>query len=130
LIHCRTQRTWLNLGEDSFLDWLQDAEGAWIGILHPHDLLFHCFSNPSDTVGEFVEISRGYAFKGDWLTGVDEWMLCEGDSPKSIDRVDHEFINVLWVEWEEGVAYRKGIGRVMKSAWEGLELEWIDLVLG
>jgi hypothetical protein len=34
------------------------------------------------------------------------------------------------VEWEEGIAYRKAYARVMKSAWEAQELEWIDLILG
>jgi len=42
----------------------------------------------------------------------------------------YEFYHVLWVEWVEGIAYRKGLGRIMRSAWEEQELEWIDLILG
>jgi len=41
-----------------------------------------------------------------------------------------EFYNVLWVEWVDGVAYRKGVGKVWKGAWESLEREDIELVLG
>ncbi|KAH7068952.1 heterokaryon incompatibility protein-domain-containing protein [Paraphoma chrysanthemicola] len=41
-----------------------------------------------------------------------------------------EVVNVLWVEWENGVAYRKAAGLVWKEHWELLELEDIDLVLG
>ncbi len=25
--------------------------------------------------------------------------------------------NVIWIEWEENLAHRKGVGRVLKSAW-------------
>jgi hypothetical protein len=52
------------------------------------------------------------------------------DRPKLPIGEKYEFINVLWIEWEEGIAYRKAYGRVMKSAWEAQELEWIDLTLG
>jgi hypothetical protein len=37
---------------------------------------------------------------------------------------------VLWIEWEDGIAYRKGLGRVFKEAWDRMETEEIDLVLG
>jgi hypothetical protein len=40
------------------------------------------------------------------------------------------FCNVLWVEWENGVAYRKAMGRVERDTWEGLKKEEISLVLG
>ncbi len=42
----------------------------------------------------------------------------------------YEWYNVLWIEWEEEIAYRKGVGRIHKAAWEAQELEWIDVVLG
>ena len=42
----------------------------------------------------------------------------------------YQFYNVLWVEWVDVVAYRKGVGRVMKEVWEGEEREEIDFVLG
>lgn len=31
--------------------------------------------------------------------------------------------NVLWIEWEEGIAYRKDIGMVSKKAWDALKPE-------
>ena len=46
------------------------------------------------------------------------------------ETVSWSFYNVLWVKWEDGVAYRKAMGRVESDAWEGLEKEVIDLVLG
>ncbi|KAH7088961.1 heterokaryon incompatibility protein-domain-containing protein [Paraphoma chrysanthemicola] len=41
-----------------------------------------------------------------------------------------EVINVLWIEWENNIAYRKAVGLVWKENWEQLELDDIDLVLG
>lgn len=38
--------------------------------------------------------------------------------------------NVLWIEWEGDVAYRKGIAAVGKDAWEGLEAEVRTFKLG
>ncbi|KAF2655110.1 HET-domain-containing protein [Lophiostoma macrostomum CBS 122681] len=38
--------------------------------------------------------------------------------------------NVLWIVWEEGVAFRRGIGQVSKQEWDSLELNEVDLVLG
>lgn len=41
-----------------------------------------------------------------------------------------EFHTVLWVEWDNGVAYRQAAGIVASKAWEKLDRQDIDLVLG
>ena len=41
-----------------------------------------------------------------------------------------ERVTVLWVDRKEEVAYRMACGYIDKEAWEGLDLEEIDLVLG
>ncbi|KAF1990198.1 hypothetical protein K402DRAFT_401651 [Aulographum hederae CBS 113979] len=41
-----------------------------------------------------------------------------------------EVYNVMWIEWEEGVAYRRGLGQMFKESWESLDLEEIDVTLG
>jgi hypothetical protein len=41
-----------------------------------------------------------------------------------------EFYYVLWVGWENGVAHRKGLGRVLKDAWNREKTDEIDLILG
>jgi hypothetical protein len=41
-----------------------------------------------------------------------------------------ERINVLWVKWEQGIAYRVASGFVNEEDWKRLELKEIDLVLG
>lgn len=42
----------------------------------------------------------------------------------------YKFYNVLWIEWEDGIAYRKALGRVFKEAWDRQDLEETDIVLG
>lgn len=77
---------------------------------------------------ELVAISAAYAYEGYGASVIDEWYAAE--RPKGSVLEKYEYYNVLWVEWKDGIAYRKALGRVMKSAWEAQELEWIDLVLG
>ncbi|EEU37365.1 uncharacterized protein NECHADRAFT_86295 [Fusarium vanettenii 77-13-4] len=43
---------------------------------------------------------------------------------------DYDFVNILWVEWSDGIAYRKGLGRIFQHVWENQPLEDIELILG
>lgn len=45
-------------------------------------------------------------------------------------KFDDQCYGVLWIEWVDGVAYRKGCGIVGKQSWESHELEEVNLVLG
>lgn len=55
---------------------------------------------------------------------------------KTVEETINHFIpyeesyGVLWVEWEEGVAYRRGVGSVTKHGWEQHDLEDVDSILG
>jgi hypothetical protein len=42
----------------------------------------------------------------------------------------YDYYNVLWVEWIDGIAYRKGLGRVFKDIWDRQEPEHVHLILG
>ena len=46
------------------------------------------------------------------------------------DGKPYEYVNVLWIQWEDGIAYRRGIGHVVKSIWEQQATDVIDLILG
>jgi hypothetical protein len=74
---------------------------------------------------ELISISTGHAH---YIEGVKDLGLqdCE-DQPR---KGPYEFYNVLWIEWEDGIAYRKGVGRVEKNMWEAQPLERIDVTLG
>jgi hypothetical protein len=38
--------------------------------------------------------------------------------------------DVLWIEWEDGIAYRKAIGRVFKDEWDSADTEEVNIRLG
>jgi len=77
---------------------------------------------------ELISISMGYACGG---RGADLCLTEQNTElvPRS-NKERYDFYNVLWIEWEDGIAFRKGIGRVEKSIWEAQPLEWIDVTLG
>ncbi|KAH8196147.1 hypothetical protein TruAng_009682 [Truncatella angustata] len=43
---------------------------------------------------------------------------------------EHAVVYVMWIKWRNGVAYRQGLGRVLKTAWRRDASEEIDLMLG
>lgn len=92
---------------------LQDNNGRWAGFIQLHDETLISLLNSALKVNwrelELVSISAGTAIFSTSLRG---------------------FYNVLWIEWKEGIAYRKGLGRISKEAWERQATEWIDLTLG
>ncbi|KAN0095123.1 HET domain containing protein [Hyaloscypha variabilis] len=137
LLCARTRRAWLWLkGMLKVYDMvisIRDRLGTWIGALRLQTRLPIKTSDDSrDSEAmiacELVAISAGYAIEGARAYALDEWDFKE--RPKASKGEKYEFYNVLWVEWKDGIAYRKALGRVMKSAWEAQDLEWIDLVLG
>ena len=42
----------------------------------------------------------------------------------------YHFYNVFWIEWEDGIAYRKALGRVFQEAWDRQEKTWTNVILG
>ncbi|KAF2019699.1 HET-domain-containing protein [Aaosphaeria arxii CBS 175.79] len=52
------------------------------------------------------------------------------DDSVRADNGKYRFYNVLLIEWKDGIAYRKGLGRVEQSFWDGAETEEIDVRLG
>ncbi|KAK8008147.1 hypothetical protein PG991_010698 [Apiospora marii] len=96
---------------------LRDQAGAIVGELCPDsvvELKRIIGACPSAIPVDVVAISRGLHFR----------------APQPVEKETWSFYNVLWVEWEDGIAYRKGIGRVKRSAWERVEKEDISLVMG
>ena len=43
---------------------------------------------------------------------------------------EFRFHNVLWIEWEDGIAYRKALGAVWADYWESTNKEEIRVKLG
>jgi Heterokaryon incompatibility protein (HET) len=133
-LFCRTQTAALYLGErlstKTPIVWLQDASGRWAGVLIFHNQ--HELNSAYQDVDwhergcHLVAISMGNVFNDECPITFNEANHTERDKSGDI----YEFYNVLCVKWREGVAYRKGLGRVAKELWECQSLDWIDLILG
>ena len=81
----------------------------------------------SNTSLELIEISTGSVKQHDVEEkSFDEWKRDGVMWPNGA----YEFVNVLWIERKEDVAYRKAVGRVAKRVWESLEKETIAVTLG
>jgi hypothetical protein len=85
---------------------------TWAGIIYLHEdaLEYVSSSYESGIQCELVAISLGEAYNGIGELNLAEWEMEE--RPKSTPK--YEFYNVLWIEWKRRIAYRKGIGRVVK----------------
>lgn len=44
-------------------------------------------------------------------SGLDEWLFEERLAAKDL----YEFNNVMWIEWENGIAYRKALGIIVRD---------------
>ncbi|KAI1178521.1 heterokaryon incompatibility protein-domain-containing protein [Nemania sp. FL0916] len=145
-LHTRTSRAFLFLGTRLQPEWeekvwsisanavvprastfhLLDSHGGWAGILQSTG----AEESPaiSREIHECIVISGGLAWKDgdDELTSLQEY--AQVDAIKSLPI--YEFYNVLSIEWESGIAYRKAVGRVWKKVWERLDASDIDMILG
>lgn len=131
----QTTRTWLEAYRED-LDWdrrsglpammcLRDRLDNKVGdlVLHsPKELSYFPREIGVGTAIELVAICR---------QEVQEVRLITGAYIASESHGDREAYAVLWVEWANGIAYRRASGRVEKKAWDQHpQLETIDLVLG
>lgn len=102
---------------------LTTEEGEWAGVLYVHE-------HPEGTDRcELVLMSGGFARENDdgehsgWIP---EWNCAE--RPRSKDY--YLFYHVLWIEWQGGIAYRKGLGRIFQEVWDDLSKDEVEIHLG
>jgi hypothetical protein len=103
--------------------------GSYAGSLHSHDLFLDLHSRFDDRKEklEFVAIFEGEEKIGKGGSNmfemgfVDKYVNAEGIV---------QFMNVLWTEWINNVAYRRGLGHIVKSVWEENGKDKIQVVLG
>ncbi|KAH8676521.1 heterokaryon incompatibility protein-domain-containing protein [Tricladium varicosporioides] len=135
---CRTLRTFLFSTDKILRDTphdtsyafalLRNSSDTWIGSLF---LSVEEIDKQEDTSKrrekiELIKVSEGSENNYEARKNSNTWM------PESAlgDLVRVEFVNVLWIEWADGIAYRKGVGKVLKAMWEQLSLEEVDVILG
>lgn len=76
---------------------------------------------------ELIELSAGSVPNQETeKDSFDHWPRTECPKTGGI----YGFFNIMAIEWEDGVAYRQAIGRVVKSAWQRLATEETELTLG
>jgi len=47
------------------------------------------------------------------------------------DKADiYRYVDVIWIHWDNAVAYRQGSGQIAAQMWEKHQLGEIDIVLG
>jgi hypothetical protein len=120
--------------------WLASPQGRYVGFLHLNNEEEQSYFEHagSDSLSlnplELVAISRGTSrllltSEIDWNieTEVEKIEYYEGtEKGQAVD-----CIFVLWIEWQDGVAYRRACGVVTAEAWEQeREEELVDLILG
>jgi Heterokaryon incompatibility protein (HET) len=132
-LYCRTSRGYLEIGsslshevEEYYINYpiysLITSEEKWAGVIfvHQHPEI----NDEAKEQCELIVVSGGIAFEdADWIPE-----LRLGDRPRT--RGQYSFYNVLWIEWQSGIAYRKGVGRVVKQVWDSLAENEVDVILG
>jgi len=132
---CHTRRAVLRLGEVFTnhltsecwcIDLVDPIRGRWIGAVRlPSKRVFETLAKGEQQ--EFIELSAGSVLKQETeMVSIDEWFRKECP----IQNGSYEFFNVMAIAWVGQVAYRQAIGRVVKSAWQHLAMEEIELRLG
>jgi len=131
-LHCHTSRAFLAAGSIHHssaslclaMELLTPGTKQWAGVLR---LAYEIEDMDPNASLELIEISAGSVTQhGIEEKSFDEW---KRDGVTWLNGV-YEFVNVLWIERKEDVAYRKAVGRVAKQVWESLEKETIAVVLG
>ncbi|KAH8667679.1 heterokaryon incompatibility protein-domain-containing protein [Ilyonectria robusta] len=141
-ISCRTRRACVYGGEvitplyrrGGIVISVRGNKSEWIGAIRLQERLpGPDEDNVKSLVGqkmELVEVALGRVPRDarTWLEHqvLDEWDHEERPGQNEI----YEYYHVFWIEWEDGIAYRKAMGRVEKNLWEAQARENIDLILG
>jgi hypothetical protein len=122
-LHCKTWRAYVWSTCDEH-DWECErravADGDKIGTLYLHNI---------------AQLGKSASIEPSATGGGVKAHICVVAINRVIIRNWHgdgqqDFITVLWVEWENGIAYRQACGRIKEEAWNVSEPEEFDLVLG
>lgn len=139
-LHCNTSRGFLSMGSahrNTISDCpavdLVTLDKRWAGVLRLNcstsDVgpLVQRFGHGGGEMVELIELSEGVVYDQPIEEkSFDEWnsQYCPRRTGK------YEFINAMWIEWDQGIAYRRALGRVEKGIWNEVMKERIDVTLG
>jgi hypothetical protein len=113
-------------GDDIAIANIFDRSGSWAGHFRSNDMNLGLKSRNHDgrEALEFIAISEGSEHGGSHVFDM-EYASKHMDEQGTL-----RFVNVLWIEWVEGIAYRRGLGHIVRSAWDRQVKEGVDVRLG
>ncbi len=137
-LSCRTRRAFLRAGAANASGWMAvyGKDNSCVGWVESY--VCHAPAEretiPQEHMLELVEIAEGYitvqernqTWMKDQISDLIEFKC--GEVP--VDEGVYKYIWVFWIEWEDGIAERKGIGRMFRTAWDAELKELVDLMLG
>ncbi|PMD58619.1 HET-domain-containing protein [Hyaloscypha bicolor E] len=146
LLICKTKRAYFRMAElqhGRIVTSVLDEDSKWVGVVRLHvekkqleplgsqdklvELPKQIPGEETWHIREFIEISEGTASNSAYEAGfLEEWKFKE----RPRDSEFYEFVNVLCISRHEGICYREGLGRVLKSAWCRQDPESIEVILG
>ncbi|KAK6957356.1 hypothetical protein Daesc_000140 [Daldinia eschscholtzii] len=139
-ISCITRRAWFratdHFGGGGFNRArnnisIRDDDGKWVGLINVQQC--QKIRNLPGSRLELIEVAQGRVLLQNLrdLHGLLSPLFRESRHPQlPQDGEYYEHYYVMWIRWENGIAYRLGVGRVLKNAWEEAEKEEIDVMLG
>lgn len=121
-LFCTTQSVHLRAqsAESTNMLTLCDDAGYAVGVLHLHNQEARALFTAAREV-ELVAVCRTVYYSKTF----DEERQRYG-----LPITETETVRVLWVVWENGVAFRRAVGHVDADEWAKLSVKEIDLVLG
>ncbi|KAF2710860.1 hypothetical protein K504DRAFT_500807 [Pleomassaria siparia CBS 279.74] len=114
---------------------LYTAKEVWAGFMH--DMQTPALEENLDLLAcevvviistGFVNINRERLVEKGELNRVEDVVPEVAHFSQIIDAGDvYHFYNVMWLAWEDEIAYRRGIGRVWKPVWNQQELKPMEI---
>ncbi|KAK8022386.1 hypothetical protein PG993_013153 [Apiospora rasikravindrae] len=131
-LSCDTKRGMFAAKRSFSEEYNFDLPGAQVSILGEDRACCGYLQVPSDEhADEFPDKDEDWGRTIELVAICIQRMIEERDDVKVVEFPQfRDWYGVLWVEWVDGVAYRKGVGRIQKESWESHDLEDIHLVLG
>ncbi|KAI0865669.1 HET-domain-containing protein [Xylaria cubensis] len=145
-LFCRTTRAYFlmePLPPGRIVTSLFDESGMWAGVIRMQ-VEEEGFVRPKDEKDmtelpeprkdssglqkeEFIAISEGNA-RNRWNEAgfLEEWSFAERPRKTPL----YEFFNVLCITRQDGICFRKGVGRVLKNVWLSQKPETLEVTLG
>lgn len=99
-------------------------DGTWAGHFRSHDHRLSLSDSSKGEKLEFIAISQGIE-RGLSSIFDEDFIQHHRERDRSI-----EFVNVLWIERRDGVAYRRALGHIVRNIWETQPKDVVDVVLG